>query len=149
MEELLRGFSLIIEIPIAWGEMDAMQHVNNVAYFRYFESARIAYFDRIRNRNPLENDGLGMILHSVKCRYRIPLTYPDKVSVGVRVARVEADRITMQRRIVSHQHQKVAAEGEAVMVSFNYREQKKTPLPEQTKRYIEHMEASASDSAPR
>jgi acyl-CoA thioester hydrolase len=144
MEELLRGFPVIIEVPIAWGEMDALQHVNHVAYFRYFESARMAYFDKIRNRNLLENGGLGMILHSVQCRYRIPLTYPDRVSVGVRVAKVEADRITLLCRIVSHQPQKIAAEGEAVMVSFNYREQKKAPLPEETKRYIQTLEAAAA-----
>jgi len=38
----LAGFPVRIEIPVAWGEMDAFGHGNNVAYFRYFESAQIA-----------------------------------------------------------------------------------------------------------
>ena len=37
----LENYPVVIEIPVAWGDMDAFQHVNNVAYFRYFESARI------------------------------------------------------------------------------------------------------------
>lgn len=143
MEELLTGYPVIVEIPVAWGEMDAMQHVNNAVYFRWFESARIAYFDRIRNRNPLENDGMGLILHSIQCRYRLPLTYPDTVSVAVRVTKVEADRFVMHSRIISHQHRKVAAESEAIMVSFNYRAQKKAPLPEATVQYIQALETAA------
>ncbi|MFN7945607.1 MAG: thioesterase family protein [Blastocatellia bacterium] len=143
MEELFSGYPVIVEIPVAWGEMDAMQHVNNAVYFRWFESARIAYFDRIRNRNPLENDGMGLILHSIQCRYRLPLTYPDTVSVAVRVTKVEADRFVMHSRIISHQHRKVAAESEAIMVSFNYREQKKVPLPEATVKYIQALETAA------
>ncbi len=46
-EERLEGFPVVVEIPVLWGDMDAFQHVNNVTYFRYFESARIAYFERI------------------------------------------------------------------------------------------------------
>lgn len=38
------GFPVRVGIPVAWGEMDAFGHVNNVVYFRYFESARIAFF---------------------------------------------------------------------------------------------------------
>ena len=43
---LLRGFPGIIELPVSWGEMDAFGHLNNVVYFRYFESARIAALER-------------------------------------------------------------------------------------------------------
>ena len=47
MNHLLDGFPVVTEIPVAWGEMDALQHVNNVTYFRYFETARIDYFKHI------------------------------------------------------------------------------------------------------
>ena len=47
MQELLDAYPVIIEIPIAWGDMDAFQHVNNTVYFRHFESARLAYFEKI------------------------------------------------------------------------------------------------------
>ena len=40
--DLLADFPVTVEIPVAWGDMDAMGHVNNVVYFRYFETARIA-----------------------------------------------------------------------------------------------------------
>src|ERR1700677_2939135 len=46
-EALLAGFSVAIAIPVQWGDQDAFAHVNNVVFFRWFESARIAYFRRI------------------------------------------------------------------------------------------------------
>ena len=45
---LLEGFPVVVETPIAWGDMDYFRHVNNIVFFRYFESARIAYLERIR-----------------------------------------------------------------------------------------------------
>ena len=63
-EKLLEGFPVIVEFPVAWGEMDALGHVNNVAYFRYFENARIAYFERIKMWNFMEKTGIGPILAS-------------------------------------------------------------------------------------
>ena len=45
MSEDLRSFKLIMNYNLQWGDMDAAQHVNNVNYLRWCESARIAYFD--------------------------------------------------------------------------------------------------------
>ena len=47
MEKFLAQHPIVTEIPVAWGEMDALQHVNNVVYFRYFETARIDFFNRL------------------------------------------------------------------------------------------------------
>ncbi len=45
--ELLSEFPVVLEIPVAWGDMDAMLHVNNTVYLRWFECARMEYFSRI------------------------------------------------------------------------------------------------------
>ena len=47
MQALLETFPVVSKIPVLWGDMDSFQHVNNVIYFRYFESARIQYFDTL------------------------------------------------------------------------------------------------------
>ncbi|MEJ5347765.1 MAG: thioesterase family protein [Desulfosoma sp.] len=140
MEDLLRGFPVIVELPVVWGEMDAFQHVNNVVYFRYMETARIAYFLKMNYMKIMEETGLGPILASTQCRYRMPLTYPDTVSVGARVPDLDVDRFRMEYRIVSHRHQKIAAEGDATIVSYDYRKRTKAPLPEVVRRYILDLE---------
>ncbi len=140
MKDLLHGFPVIIELPVVWGEMDAFQHVNNVVYFRYMETARIAYFLKMNYMKIMEETGLGPILASTQCRYRLPLTYPDTVSVGARVPDLDVDRFRMEYRIVSHRHQKIAAEGDALIVSYDYRNRTKAPLPEVVRGYILDLE---------
>ncbi len=129
MISLLEGYPVIVEIPVAWGEMDAFQHVNNIYYFRYFEGARIAYFEKIRITEKMHETGIGPILGSTSCRYRYPITFPDTVSVGAKITDIGQDRFTMQYAVVSNRHQKIAAEGDAVIVLFDYRANKKTNLP--------------------
>jgi acyl-CoA thioester hydrolase len=131
MLKLLREYPIVIDIPVAWGEMDSLQHVNNIVYFRYFESVRMAFFDRIEFWPSINESGIGPILGSTNCRFKIPLTYPDTVSVGARVPKIEADRFLMEYLVVSHRHQRVAAEGEGLIVAYDYREMRKTGLPEE------------------
>lgn len=52
-EQILASCAVVIERPVIWGAMDAYQHVNNTVYFRYFEDARIEYFERARLMGPV------------------------------------------------------------------------------------------------
>ena len=49
-DNLLEDYPVVLEIPVAWGDMDALNHVNNTVYLRYFESSRIAYFEGLKVR---------------------------------------------------------------------------------------------------
>ncbi len=142
MEEILRGFPVIVEFPIAWGEMDAQQHVNNVVYFRYIENARIAYYDKVRAWEVREKTGIGTVLASTQCRYRAPLTYPDTLSVGAKVTKLEKDRFTMEYRVVSHKLGRIAAEGKGVLVTYDYGENRKAPVPDELRRNIIALESA-------
>jgi acyl-CoA thioester hydrolase len=141
MQDLLADYPLVIEIPVAWGEMDAFQHVNNIVYLRYAESARIAYLEQAGLSDALQTTGIGPILGSIECRYKFPLTYPDTVRVGTRVSEIGADRFHVQFCIVSTRHQRIAAEGSSVIVAFDYRRGSKAPLPESVRAGIEAMES--------
>jgi len=143
MSNHLKDYPVIIEFPVAWGEMDAMGHVNNIVYFRYFESARIAYFEKMDLIGYMTETGIGPILSEISCKFKIPLSYPDKVLIGVKVVSIEEDRFIMNHLVVSTKHQKVAAEGDGVIVTFNYREGKKVTVPEVVKQRILDIEKSA------
>jgi len=140
MEDLLSSYPVVIEVPIAWGDMDAFQHVNNVMYFRYFESARIAYFDRLEFQDQMVKTGIGPILANTQCRFKIPLTYPDHVSVGAKVDLIEKDRFLMKYVVVSHRHRGIAATGEGMLVAFDYRGGRKALIPDEIKTRISAIE---------
>lgn len=147
MEELLAGFPVVVEFPVAWGEMDAFQHVNNVCYFRYIENARLAYCLRLGFLE--KNVGVGVILASVECRFRKPLTYPDTVLSGTRITEILEDRFIMEHRIVSRQLSAVAAEGKGVIVTFDYGIGKKAPVPDDIRRKIAEIEGRDFPVPPR
>lgn len=138
--DFLENFPVIVQFPIAWGEMDALGHVNNTVYFRYFESARVAYLTKINFIDPAANNGIGSILASTQCDFRKALAYPDTVSIGARVIEIGGDRFTMEYRLVSHRLQKIAAEGKGIIVSYNYHEKRKIDLPEAIRRNIQAVE---------
>ena len=139
MNTPLADYPVVIEIPVAWGEMDAYGHVNNTVYFRYFETARIACFEKLRSPDFVNRNPLGPILASTSCRFRAPLTFPDRVSVGARVASVAEDRFVMLYAVYSHRLQKIAAEGEGTIVCFDYRENRKAPIPAKLRRKISEL----------
>lgn len=132
-ERALRGTTARVTFPVQWGEMDSYQHVNNVVYFRWFESARMEYFRAI---DFTSNTAVGPILASTSCRYRLPLFYPDHVTAGVRVRDVSDDRFTMEIDLVSHNAGRVAATGEAVIVAYDYAAKKRASLPDAVRRQL-------------
>lgn len=118
------------EIPVAWGEMDAFGHVNNVTYFRYFETGRIALFEEIDFAGGGAAGSVGPILASTDCRFRIPLTYPDTITVGSWIEEVGEDQFIMGYAVFSHAHNQVAAEGSGRIVAYDYGRGRKARLEE-------------------
>ncbi len=132
----LEAFSVVIDITVAWSDMDAFAHVNNARYFTYFETARIAYFDAAGIRR----DGVGPILASTDCRFRAPVTHPDQLRVGARVTELRDDRFTMEYVLVSQTLGCVAATGHGVVVSYDYTSASKAPMPPAWRRAIAELD---------
>jgi acyl-CoA thioester hydrolase len=126
----LSAFPVVIRTMVHWGEMDAYGHLNNTVFFRYFETARIAFLDRCGLLASYDRDRVGAILHSTDCRFRRPLFYPDDLLVGARTLAVSDDRFTMGYRVVSLSQDAVAADGTGIVVAYDYGVGRKVPLPD-------------------
>ena len=128
-EDFRRKYYFHIEFDVQWIDMDAFQHVNNKEYFRYFEKIRIDYFEERGFMANMEENAVGPIVSSTQCRFKFPLKYPDRIIIGVYISDLETDRFLMNYGIFSLKHQRVAAVGDAQVVCFDYRVNKKAPLP--------------------
>ncbi len=109
-------FPFSLKQQLSWGDMDALNHINNVNYFRYFENARLKYFESIGVIEEMEETKVGPILGATECKYLLPLTYPDTITVGVIVSQIREKRLTMQYAIYSQKLEKIAAEGSAEII---------------------------------
>ncbi len=144
------SWPVTISVPVAWGEMDAFGHVNNVTYFRYFESARIAYFQAIDflGAGPSGSKpgslpgGIGPILAHTECRFRMPLTWPASLKVAARVSELGPDRFTMDYAVFVEATGDLAAEGTGRLVSFDYQAGAKAPLPADVAARIRALEGA-------
>ena len=133
-----------ISVPVAWGEMDAFGHVNNVTYFRYFESARIEYFRTIGFlEGGTQPDGIGPILAHTECRFRIPLTWPAMLRVTARVGDLQADRFVMRYAVFEEATGNLAAEGTGRIVAFDYARAEKAPVPDSVAARIRDLEGDS------
>lgn len=131
--------SIALSLPVAWGEMDALGHVNNVVYFRYLECARVEFMRRCGMTELRTPQGVGVILQHVQCRFRRPIVFPDTVSITARVTSIEADRFTLDHEIISEAQDLVAAVGTSTIVTYDYTSKTKVPIPADLRRAIESM----------
>jgi acyl-CoA thioester hydrolase len=63
-----------IEMPVRWGDMDALGHVNNTVYFRYFEQARIQWLETLGNT--VAHGCAGPVVVTAACTFKIAIRYP-------------------------------------------------------------------------
>ncbi len=137
-QRLLASWPVVIQLPVQWGDQDALGHVNNVVFFRWFESARVALLKQLGIRTR-QQDRLGTILAATDCSYRLPLTYPDTVLVAAGVLRLGRTSIRMAQQVVSVTAAEVAATGTATVVVFDYVEQRPAPIPEELRAQLERL----------
>ena len=137
---LLAGYRVVLVLPVFWGDQDAFGHVNNKVTFRWFELARIAYFQRIGLIELFQTERVGPILASTSCDFRRELNFPDTVHVGIRAAKVGRTSLTLEHAVISESQSAIAAEGTSTVVVFDYRVRKPHPIPPSLREAIETLE---------
>jgi acyl-CoA thioester hydrolase len=129
--ELPHDKKLVFElvIPIRWGDMDAMAHVNNTVYFRYFESARIDWFRSIGCQS--SDAEQGPVIVNAFCNFLRQLEYPGDALVKHYVGKMGRSTLDTYVSIErTDQPGVVYAEGGARVVWTDFAKQKSVPLPE-------------------
>ncbi len=125
-------------LPIRWGDMDAMGHVNNASYFRYMETCRIDWMGSLGSLP--HNQAQGILIVNAFCNFYRALEYPGDVLLKMYCsdpARTTFETwVTMQR---SDQPGVICAAGGATTIWVDYALQKAQPLPD-------HLRALVSDA---
>ncbi|MBB3106560.1 acyl-CoA thioester hydrolase [Psychrobacter luti] len=119
----LAHYPIIHHQPIHWGEMDAFNHLNNVVFYRYAESARIGYLQALG----MFDGSMVTVLAQSSCQYLHPVVYPDTLLLGVRCQRLGNTSIVIEYSYYSTAQQAVVATAEAVIVRLE--SDGKTKLP--------------------
>ena len=136
--ELPENKKLVYEmtIPIRWGDMDAMNHVNNATYFRYLETVRIDWMRSIGCRP--DPKGEGPVIVNAFCNFYRQLEYPGDVLVKMYVSDPARSTFeswgTMSR---TDDPDVIYAAGGATTIWVNFPAQKSAPLPDWMRKHLE------------
>ncbi|MCA9697731.1 MAG: acyl-CoA thioesterase [Myxococcales bacterium] len=129
--------------PVAWGELDALGHVNHTVYLRWFENARFGWFERVGIAALMHESGgtTGPILVRASCDYRAPVGFPDAIWVNVACVELGGSSMRLRSRVWSEARAAVVAEGEVVIVLVDYAGGgKPTPVPESIRAAIRALD---------
>lgn len=133
---LLSHYPVIHHQPIHWGEMDAFNHLNNVVYYRYAESARISYLQALG----MFDGSMVTVLAQSSCQYLRPVTYPDTLLLGVRCKRLGNTSMAMEYSYYSTAQQTIVATAEAVVVRLDSDGQGKLPWTAEERQQLLELE---------
>lgn len=117
-----------IRIDVEWRDLDAAGHVNNAVYLSYMETARVrAYFALTGGQAAKDLD---IILARATVDFRSPATLGETIEVEVRPGRVGETSFVLAYTLRDAASGRIVAEGESVLVSFDYARQTKRPVPD-------------------
>jgi acyl-CoA thioester hydrolase len=116
-------------IPIRWGDMDAMGHLNNGSYFRYMETVRIDWFRSIGC--DVNARGEGIVIINAFCNFYRQLEYPGDVLTRMYVSNVGRSSFdTWCTMAYAGAPDLINAAGGATTVWVDFPKQKSLPIPD-------------------
>ena len=134
-----RTLAHVEHIPIRWGDMDAMGHVNNTIYFRYMEQARISWFGELVPEDEAWQS-TGIVIANASCNYKRAITYPGMVEVKLLVGAPGGTSVPTYYELRVDADPEPYADGAAVVVFINMKTQMPARIPDGIRNKLESID---------
>lgn len=144
-DDSLGRWPISIQIPVLWGDLDALNHVNHTVFLRWMETARMVYFERCGMMEMMDSNQIGPILASLRADYSVPVHFPDTITAHATMSRLGNSSFEMDYRITSKANNgTVVATGSVTGVLCDYNEGKSVSIPNELRNRILQTEATNS-----
>ncbi len=138
---MLEGYRYIDRFRVPFFEIDMLRHTNHVAYIRWTETARCAYFAEVLGEDI--TGSRGCIAARLEVDYRAPLEWMEAVAVGCRISKFGNKSFDTEYEIWSETHGKLAATLFMKCVAYNYTLKKSIPIPDEWRKIVAEYEPLA------
>jgi acyl-CoA thioester hydrolase len=125
---------------VRFGDLDAMQHMNNVEFLRFFETARIDFITQLApEHDPGHPNGFGFIFAECHIAYKAPAHYNDEIRTFIRPVELKRSsiRLGFEMRVVADD--RLVAEGWGTLVGYDYASGRAQPIPEAFRERVEPL----------
>ena len=126
-----------MELSPRWGDLDAMNHVNNATYLRYLEETRIQWLNA-QNTAWFDEES-APVLASATVNYRMPIEYPSTIVIELTSQRIGTSSLTVAHRILDAASGQLHSDGHVVVVWVDRKTGKPSPLPEGIRKAAERI----------
>ena len=131
-------FAYRMPIATRWMDNDVYGHVNNVVYYSYFDTVVNEYLIRTGVLDIEKSQVIGLVVET-QCRYFAPITFPDEVHAGLRVARLGRSSVRYEIGLFKNEDVSAAAQGHFVHVYVEREGRKATALPHEMRAALERI----------
>ncbi len=108
-------FPFPIKQQVLWGEMDAFNHINNVIYFRYFETGRVEFFNKTYLWQTYFDENIRIVVGKLDCNYIKEVTHPAEIEISVGITKIGNSSLTVHHLV--KQNEEIVAHGEGIIVA--------------------------------
>jgi acyl-CoA thioester hydrolase len=138
--EAFRHFQVI---ATRWADNDIYGHVNNVVYYSYFDTVVNQYLIEQRVLDIEKSTVIGLVVET-QCQYFSPITFPDVVHAGLRVAKLGNSSVRYEIGLFSNDQKSASAQGHFVHVYVDRATRRSVTLPEDLRAALEKIVAATS-----
>jgi acyl-CoA thioester hydrolase len=131
-------------ITTRWMDNDVFQHVNNVNYFSFFDTA-VTYFEMTEGVVDLLEGPVHCVVAEVMCRYHSSVAFPDRITVGIRAAHISSRSVRYEIGIFRNDDDTAAAEGYFVHVFVDRATQRPVQVPEVSREALKTIVVASAD----
>lgn len=118
------------EIHVHWGDQDALGHVNNVMFIRYFETARIHMMTASGIWEEFEKAKLFVVLGKIECNFLRSIHYPETIIAQCGLVSIGKSSIVVEHQIKIKSTGQLVASGQGIMVCADPVEQRSVKIPD-------------------
>jgi acyl-CoA thioester hydrolase len=130
------SFSMVQKVR--FGDLDAMQHMNNVEFLRFFETARIEYIGTIApEHTPTSRSAFGFIFAECHIAYRSPAHFGETIRTYIWPAELKRSSLKLGFEMRVEEDDRVVADGWGTLVGYDYESGRSEPIPDALRERIE------------
>jgi len=117
---------------------DSYGHVNNVVYYSFFDTAVNRWLIERGLLDVADSAAIGLVVET-QCRYASPITFPDRVTAGMRVARLGRSSVRYELALFRNDDALPAATGHFVHVYVDRMSRTSVAIPDTVRQALESL----------
>ncbi|MBR6374850.1 MAG: acyl-CoA thioesterase [Alloprevotella sp.] len=134
------NFKHKMPIQIRFNDVDRYGHVNNNAYFSYYDLGKVDYFNAVMKHDIAKSTDIVPVVVNLQADFFFPVFYGDDIVVETCISHIGSKSFTLAQRAVNQDTGQVVCQCQTIMVCFSLEAKESVPMPQSFREAIENFE---------